>query len=343
MITTQLPICTIALPSNNVFVPHMAAMMCSILENRKQERFIEFIVLDGGITLRNRELLKETIEKYPHVSVRHLDLEHELKDCIVREPFTKDTFSRLLLDALLPDCDKILYMDTDMIVEDDITVLFDTDVSDVSVAVVFDYVMHAFCTLEIKSSRETGALPSRQYLMNYLGMGENWDRYFQAGTILLNLKKIRETKVFPIMLEKLQSNIYWFLDQDVMNQHFNNDLKFIDPKWNVMNAPEHMIACLPENKQLELRTAMNAPSVIHFAGHEAKPWNNPYALFAEIYWKYLKMTPWYELVQYEMVMKKMPDCHAELQSMLTKNENGVKRFFKRLKRSIKKRLPKKKS
>jgi hypothetical protein len=41
---------------------------------------------------------------------------------------------------------------------------------------------------------------------------------------------------------------------------------------------------------------LKAPKIVHYAGYEAKPWNNKNAPWALIYWFYLRKTFWYESV-----------------------------------------------
>ena len=41
---------------------------------------------------------------------------------------------------------------------------------------------------------------------------------------------------------------------------------------------------------------LQRPKMVHFAGRDAKPWNNPNATLSLIYWKFLRQTFWYEIV-----------------------------------------------
>jgi lipopolysaccharide biosynthesis glycosyltransferase len=319
--------CTIALAANDQFCPHMGALIVSILENRKKNRFFEFYILDGGISPKNKNLLQQCVLSYQNTSIDHIDTKSGVRKCKVRKPFSADSYSRLLLDQLLPNHDKVLYLDSDMIVEECISSLYDTDVNSVSVAAVFDYIMHYFCRIKTKSTKETGGIEAQDYLMKCLGMGDNWRHYFQSGTLLINLKKLRENQLLPEMIQKSQNYPYWYVDQDLLNQYLHDDVLWLDNRWNVVNMPEKVINGLPFHMQDEIRQAMKQPRIIHYAGWRGKPWNNPEARFSDRYWEYLKKTPWRNDVEKPTYLRKRE-----------RNGNAILRFMKRFYHSARKRL-----
>jgi lipopolysaccharide biosynthesis glycosyltransferase len=323
---TESSACTIALAADDNFFPHMGTLIVSILENRKKNRFFEFYVLDGGISHKNRMLLQQCVLSYKNTAINHINTKSALKKCMVRKPFTQDSYSRLLLDTLLPNHEKVLYLDSDMIVEECISSLYDINVDSVSIAAVFDYIMHYFCRIKTRSTKETGGIEARDYLMNCLDMGDAWKYYFQSGTLLFNLKKIREKKLFPQMIEKSKIYPYWYIDQDLLNQYLYDDVLLLDARWNVVNMPQKVIDGLSFKMQNEIQQAMHQPSIIHFAGWTGKPWNNPEARFSDRYWEYLQKTPWLNQVKKPTHLLKMD-----------KNGNFFLRFFKRFSESIRKR------
>ena len=83
---------------------------------------------------------------------------------------------------------------------------------------------------------------------------------------------------------------------DILNKYFRNDVIFLDPSWNVVNCGHEIYAGLPDAYVKALQKAEAAPKLIHYAGYEAKPWNNRVAKFSEYYFYYLRQSFWYEQV-----------------------------------------------
>lgn len=289
---TSKPITSIAIASDNNYVPHLGALIASILDNTTPDSFIDFIILDGGISQNNRRLLKKMMS--PESSIQFLDLEGEFKNQAVHMHFSRATFYRLIIDKLISDREKVLYIDCDTIVLDDVSKLFNIDLNGYTLGAVYDYIMHAMCNLNVPSIDFAGSLPAKEYLQNYVGLGDNWDKYFQAGIILFDLKKLRELNISSIMIKSLLDKRYWFLDQDILNKYFIKNIKYLEPNWNTVNC--EINAGLTEIQQKELAHMFENPKIIHYAGYEAKPWNNFEARFHEYYFYYLRKTFWYESV-----------------------------------------------
>ncbi|MCR5786306.1 MAG: hypothetical protein K6G28_01210 [Acholeplasmatales bacterium] len=113
--------------------------------------------------------------------------------------YTPYTYLRLFIDKSIP-VDKILYLDTDTIFNGNIDELYNLDISDYEYAGAHDY------------------------------MGQFWisRNYINAGVLLFNLKKIRETRLFDVCIEALSRKKYTFNDQDVLNL-------FVEKKYIISN------------------------------------------------------------------------------------------------------------
>lgn len=291
---TSKPVTSITIASDNNYVPHLGALIVSILENATSDNFIDFIILDGGISKRNRNLLAKLMNNYS--SIQFLDLENEFKNQATHMHFSRATFYRLIIDKLITDREKVLYIDCDTIVLDDINKLFNTDLNGYAIGAVYDYIMHVMCRTNVPSIDFTGSLKAQEYLQNYVDLKDRWDKYFQAGIILFNLEKLRELDLSSVMTKSLLDKRYWFLDQDILNKYFLGNVQYLEPSWNAVNVGDEIYKDLPAIQQQEFQNALNNPKIIHYAGYEAKPWNNFYANLGEYYFYYLRKTFWYEQV-----------------------------------------------
>lgn len=121
---------------------------------------------------------------------------------------TPYTLLRLLAD-LIPDMpDKLLYLDIDMMAADDIAKLYDIDVSEYEYAAV-----------------------KEKYGSKLL-----WADYINAGMLLLNMKKIRETGMLEKARELIKTKKFLFADQTavykattkklLINKKFNEQFSF---------------------------------------------------------------------------------------------------------------------
>jgi lipopolysaccharide biosynthesis glycosyltransferase len=286
---------SIVMASDNAYVPHLGAFIVSLFDNLTPKGCVELLVLDGGISAPNQAMLKRLI---PAGSCLHfLPMEEEFTAYFTHMHFSRATFYRLALGRILKGRDKVLYIDCDTIVLGDVNELWALDMKDKPIAAAHDYIMESFCRTQTLSADFTGSLPARTYLERYLGISpDQCERYFQAGVLLMNLRRIRELGVTDNMIESLETRKYWFLDQDVLNKYFCGSHANLPAEWNVINMIDDISHGLDTVRAEELKQARLNAKLIHYAGYEAKPWVNPNAPLAHYYFQYLRRTFWYEEV-----------------------------------------------
>ena len=258
----------IALASDENFARHLATLVASILSNSLEDESFDFYVLDGGITEQSQENIRSlTSIKDFNSQFLKIDFDNKLKDCPNHAVFTRNTYSRLLLDSLLPDIDRLLYLDCDMIVTQSLWELWSSDLKDKSLGVVHDFNLD---------------LDSDGHLLETFLLNLKYKDIFNAGMLLMNLDKIRQNNLFGISLEWIAQNpvLQQWADQDALNVIFHNDLVFLDANWN------------GSAQKMDHINGEPMPAIIHFLT-PIKPWHSEYEeLYAEQYEKYLSMTPW---------------------------------------------------
>ena len=172
-----------------------------------------------------------------------------------------------------PSYDKILYLDTDMIIQDDLSNLFNIDIQNKYAAVVKDMA---------------------GMLLQHAGKKLNLDNYFNSGMMLLNIKKMREENISEKLMDyKLHKDIRKFMDQDCFNAVFGENVVYLTCKYNYMpiNQKEFndkQIADFYNVPQDLISEFDSYASVIHLTNKE-KPWvyKDVYgsALWAKYYYK----------------------------------------------------------
>lgn len=285
------PVC-VAFSSNDFYVPYLSTLLQSIKDHASVSRNYDLIVLHEDISKRNQRILKDQIES-PNISLRFLHMYramHDFQDELpVRGHFRVETYFRLLLPQLLPEYAKVLYLDSDMVVQEDVASLYDTDVKDYLIAA---------CKDPDTAGLYNGASETKQeYMDKELKIASPYD-YVQAGTIVFNLDAWRRTFDPKLVFEFAASNEWQLLDQDVINYLCQGAVRFIDMSWNVMMdwrdvRISRIISRAPRQMYFAYMEARKHPRIIHYAGPD-KPWLNPSSDFAIEFWHQARTTPYYE-------------------------------------------------
>lgn len=257
----------IAFASDENFARHLAAAIASILFNSQEDESFDFYILDGGISDQSQEKIR-SLKSIKDFNIHFLKIDFDkLKDCPNHAIYTKNTYSRLMLDSTLPYLDRILYLDCDMIVTRSLGTLWTSDLKDKSLGVVHDFAID---------------LENFEHVLTVFQLGLTFNDIFNAGLLLMNLDKIRQEKSFKSTLEWVANhpNLLQWADQNALNVVFYNDVVFLDGMWN------------GSAQKKDHQHGEPMPAIIHYLT-KVKPWHTEYdGLYADQYEKYLSMTPW---------------------------------------------------
>ena len=276
------------------FVPYLSVAVQSIIDNASPSRRYDIVVLTRNISPTSMITLTRQVTS-PHVGIGFLDVDAALGDIELPHHghFRPETYFRLLAPQLLPNVDKAIYLDSDLIVDDDMAELFDVDVTGYKLAATRD----ADTIGQIDGYDATVG----PYLKDELGMDDPHD-YFQAGVLLMNLAELRRT-VTPEEFLALSTERMWrWLDQDVLNKVVNGNYVRVHMRWNYLMDWQHLrrthiIANAPADVRAEYEEAAADPAVIHFAGPDNRPWLYPDADRAELFWHYAMRSPYLDEIR----------------------------------------------
>lgn len=278
--------------ANNYYIPYLSALLQSLVENSTPAHNYDLIILHRDIDEKNRRLLTQQISR-DNISLRFYDVTRTMStydNLPLRGHFKIETYFRLLLPELLTEYDKILYLDSDMIVQTDVAELYKTDIKNYLVAA---------CKDADTAGLYNGYEPQKkEYMDKVLKITHPYD-YFQAGTLLMNLAAFRKIYSTKQMMAYAASFPWELLDQDVLNHLAEGKTLFVDMSWNVMVDWRYIrirdiIGRAPRRLYYEYLEARKQPKIIHYAGPD-KPWTDPESDFAELFWFYSRKTPWYEV------------------------------------------------
>ena len=259
--------------TNNNFCQHAAVAIASLLDNNKYHDIV--------IHLFCIDVTKENIIKITSIATnfnKEIKVYHINKDTFKEFPnpgnYSFATYLRLITATLIPNVDKALYLDCDLVVNGDIKELWNLDITGYGAAGVPD------------------AILSHNIIKNYIGYDFIKEGYFNAGVLLLNLKYWRENNIQDKFFSFLKNHDAKLNDQDAINAVLHGKIKEIHPKWNCHVGYFAFPPLVIEKQKMYIKDLWNKAIIIHFTG-PVKPWHkecaNPYK---KVYLKYLKQTPY---------------------------------------------------
>lgn len=276
--------------SDNNYTPMLSTTIYSMLANASDKYFYDVIVLSNGITVENKSLIKSFLDS-SNSSVRFLEASSLIGEYSLttnNEHIGLETYYRFLIQDALPDYNKVLYLDSDLIIKEDISGLFETELGDYLLAAVRD--IDFLGNLNMKKGKR------KKYNEEILKM-KNPYGYFQAGVLLLNTEKMRDLHSVHEWLDLASNDKYIYNDQDVLNYACEGRVLYLDNRWNVMNdcadRIKNVFSLAPASVYDIYLSSRNNPYIIHYAGFE-KPWNTRDCDLRENYWEYARRTPFYE-------------------------------------------------
>lgn len=274
--------------SNDGYAGLLGVSLYSLLENNQAVEEINIYILDNGISKKNTEKLLNMIERFGRVGtlIDISDLESRFGFEIHSSGYNITTFARLFIDDLLPkEIEKVLYLDSDIIVRDSIESLWNTDISECQMAAVVEVYMP-------------------QDKKSIIGL-EKEEPYYNAGVLLINRKRFAEDDLKSQFLSyyKEMGGELLYNDQDIINHCCKGKIKAVSPTYNyepnVYYFPYKYLKRINPfyymgDKDSYEKLCEN-PTIIHFLGDE-RPWvegnKNPYS---NIFWEYQKKSEWSNL------------------------------------------------
>lgn len=293
------PLIPIFIAFDDHYAPFGACVIKSALLAKSERYGFAFHVLHEGLGAPARQRLDELMAAHPGSELHFVDVSDYFAamELHVHTIYNRAIYYRLAIPDLLPQAERALYLDSDLIVLGDLCDLYDTDLQGCALAAARDVMMHALVRTSGLTNRETGSLPVRRYFGEVLGLPDP-ECYFQSGVMVLDLARLRALGRLPQMLELAGRNRYWMPDQDVINALFVGDIVALPQRWNLLTGGgeyHSFLARVDSPLLAEYRAARASPAIIHYASF-TKPWRFCDIDYAEHFWAVLRQTPWRDAV-----------------------------------------------
>lgn len=270
---------------DDAFMPHAGVCVTSLLRNTSHRKF-RFTFLNRGISPRNKFFMSLVVRENSKESVvEYLDMNNRMLNPILADRWKEEIYYRFFIPDLFPNEDKILYLDSDTLVLSDIMELFEKDLGDHPFAAATDVYDSKIMDIATKK-----VMNFNEYLSDWLEIPlEQHSRYFNSGVLLMNLNVMRKQDRSGIMSDLAHKKNFAYPDQDILNIFHVSEYMELERTWNYP-------AWTYSGEEIDV-------NIIHFVG-EGKPWiygppvwELGFAPFGyDIYYKYLRSTPWLEQV-----------------------------------------------
>lgn len=225
---------------------HCLYVFFTISMIKKYTNNLDIFVLHTDLSDKSKDRLK-TLET-ESVNIHFVTIDRDLFSNLplTLDGITIETYYRYLLPEILVDCDKVIYLDSDLLIRCDVKELWDIDVSQHYLAGVNEIdIINRFPDHKLK-------------------LGFNLDELFiNVGVLICNLQKMRQDKITHHLFTETErlKDIILFQDQDVINVALKGKIADLPLAYNyTVEAMEKDLLSLDEIK------------VIHYNSQIAKPW-----------------------------------------------------------------------
>ena len=238
----------ICLYCDNNNIKQAGVLIASILDNAKSDDNLNLYILNKNLTEENQKEL-QTLNFIKNSLIKFIQLNGQNHS-------GDENFYCINLASILPEIDKIIYLNSNLVVNTSLSELFNIDLGSFVIAGVSDS----------KKNKKR----------------KNESSYINTDMLLMDLSKIRFQNIERSFTDYINKNKTQKInEQQIINDVLQGKIKLLNPKWNL------------QSQDFTTRSLYTKyPWIINYSGKE-KPWQiGNYNYYNEYYYKYLNLTPW---------------------------------------------------
>lgn len=275
--------------SSDNYAPYLGVSIFSLLQNMDPKINYDILVLETSIDENYKDKITNMVKEYPNCSVRFINVQEELKIYnkifYIHYPLSYETYYRLFTDKIFKSYNKMIYIDADTLILDNLKELYNLNIKDCYIAGTKDYVLQS----RYKNKVHINNIDIYDYFKNFITF--DYTKYVQCGVLLLNLKEFRKSNFLRKAIFMLQylKNPY-FVDQDIINKVSEDRVYYLGPEYNYMQFYRNQnIKNIAEEFRDEIQKAKSKIKIFHMPG--GKPDQFPHYEFSGLYFKYALASP----------------------------------------------------
>lgn len=285
----------VVMSCNQNFVSYLGVVLASIVENASSSNTYDIIVLESDIEDATKSVIKDFFSQHGNVSIRFYNMRSvltQLGDLALHVDgyVPLETYNKIFLSEITSGYQRIAYVDTDIVVNADITELCDVELWGKSIGSSRNVAnIHA-----AHIGKEIKGRNFKSYLDTELGI-KDYSQYFQAGIVVLDMNSSRVKNLFGLSIEKLRSiREPVFYDQCIFNSIFYQDVSYFSVSWNhvwYLQNYSYLRHTVSERTFFDYARSRLSPKLVHFASKD-KPTNKCGWDLAEYFWCYVSKSPY---------------------------------------------------
>ena len=279
---------------DDAYFKYANVVITSIIYNQNRNCRYEINVLSEFISNENMMLARKQLESHSNFTINFVILkDFDSSKFFLNSYMSISTYYRFYIPQLFSRYDRILYLDSDLIVDADISDFASLDFDDkLAICCPSPFIRNKV----LKGDDEKFSL---NYFTHVLKMPDPL-QYFNAGVMLYNVKKMNEIDITTKLFEALEDIKEPFLqDQDILNSVLSNNggVKLISSKYNmtrtfVITTKRLFLERLKEIFRISKKN--NWFFIYHYVGKD-KPWMTKRS-DGLLFVKYAKMSPFYKQI-----------------------------------------------
>ena len=263
---------SIAYCPNNAYTPFVYVSMISILSSKSASTYISFYIITSLHFLKtNMDFINSLYDQFDNFNITFIKIDNRYNNAFISRRMTQETYYRFSLGELLPSLNKIIYLDSDVIVYKDLYNLYNSKFNG------------KFVLGQVTGNnrfKETGV-----YRIN-------------NGILCFNLYNMRKFQIEKIALEIIKKGDHFlYHDQTLMNNFFKNYIGIFPFEYHTRNwinfesvkQFNNVSGYTYDNDYLYFSTKY--PSIRHFLGN-SKPFHSERG-HIEDWWYFARKSKFY--------------------------------------------------
>lgn len=261
---------------DNLLLP-AGVCITSLLENAHEDTFYDiFILHHDSASYPTSGFLERLHNKYERFSIHYRSVGNAFHDAFEIRGITIAAYYRLLIPELIPEYDKIMYHDVDVIFREDLSTIFlETNMENSYIAGV---ISPGFLKKKTFNDRKKMGLDAKEYIL--------------SGNLIFNSSSLRKDGIVDLFKKEALNN-YVHQDMDIINIVCKGRVKHLSPTFC---GTIEIFNCVIKNiqqsvyDQAELEKMLEE-GIVHYNG--PKPWKTWCPNF-DIWWEYYRKSVYYD-------------------------------------------------
>lgn len=295
----------IAFCTDTTYVMPTGIALLSVCENNKEEDItFHLVITDEGkiesdINQKVQPLL-DIVAQYNKKAVVYRMAEEQIAQfvCSGEKYVSTTAFSRIFLPELLADdIKKVLYLDGDLVCDGSLKDLW---------------------IIELPENCPMGAVVDSNYAspsFHKIAEISNSAHYINSGVLLINLDYWRQHNCIKELVDVANEKKYPMLDQDTLNNVFQNKIKYLPIKYNLqlvtlLDGVDNCHVTLEFYD--EIKDAIEKPVIIHYLTGN-KPWKDERCPKREVWQRYKQLSVWRDVPTEHVITRfDRSEIHSEV-------------------------------